>query len=72
MLLNHGQKNIFITKGRPTCGYGNVVMGIMAGANSLFAISRQGFVSMGLDFLETRGLARSSSQRKDGNKTRYE
>lgn len=60
---------IFITKGRPTHGYGNVVMGIMAGANSLFAISRQGFFSISLDFLETRGLARSSSQRKDG--TRY-
>jgi hypothetical protein len=43
MLLNHGHKNIFITKGLPTVGYGNVVMGIMAGANSLFAISRQGF-----------------------------
>lgn len=60
-LLNHGHKNILITKGVLAPSYGGhghhgswvpwqVVM------NGLFAIGKWALLSMGLDFLETKGL----------------
>jgi hypothetical protein len=53
-LLNHGHKNILITKGVLTPSYGSMVMDTMASGNGLFAIDKWALFSMGLDFLETR------------------
>jgi len=68
-IFNHGHENVLITEGLRTSNYGNMVMGIMARVVIMFLLLvGNTFFIRWVDFLETKGLVRSSSKKKDGNK----